>query len=60
MICDRVAPELKSQIDSGKIDLTAIVNTHQYGFGFINFEWKCRRLTDHLATGIMPEVMMTW
>jgi hypothetical protein len=27
---DRVAPELKSQIDAGKIDLTAIVNTHQY------------------------------
>ena len=26
----RVAPELKSQIASGKIDLTAIVNTHQY------------------------------
>lgn len=25
----RVAPELKSQISSGKIDLTAIVNTHQ-------------------------------
>lgn len=32
MFYDRVAPELKSQIDSGKIDLTAIVNTHQYVF----------------------------
>lgn len=46
VLCDRVAPELKSQIDSGKIDLTAIVNTHQYVFRFICFEWKYARLTD--------------
>ncbi len=26
----RVAPVLKEQIDGGKINLTAIVNTHQY------------------------------
>lgn len=25
----RVAPVLKEQIDSGKINLTAIINTHQ-------------------------------
>lgn len=28
-VISRVAPELKSQISAGKIDLTAIVNTHQ-------------------------------
>jgi hypothetical protein len=28
-LISRVAPELKSQISAGKIDLTAIVNTHQ-------------------------------
>lgn len=26
----RVVPVLKSQIKDGKIDLTAIINTHQY------------------------------
>jgi hypothetical protein len=26
----RVAPVLKEQINAGKINLTAIVNTHQY------------------------------
>jgi hydroxyacylglutathione hydrolase len=26
---DRVAPVLKEQVDSGKINLTAIINTHQ-------------------------------
>jgi len=26
---DRVAPVLKEQIDAGKINLTAIMNTHQ-------------------------------
>ena len=29
LICGRVAPILKEQIDGGKINLTAIVNTHQ-------------------------------
>jgi hypothetical protein len=28
-LISRVAPELKSQISAGKIDLMAIVNTHQ-------------------------------
>lgn len=27
----RVTPELKSGISSGNVNLTAIVNTHQYG-----------------------------
>ena len=27
---NRVTPELKSQISAGKINLSAIVNTHQY------------------------------
>ncbi|KAJ5356048.1 hypothetical protein N7517_010657 [Penicillium concentricum] len=35
-----VAPELKSQIDSGKIDLTAIVNTHQYVDGTFMGQYK--------------------
>jgi hypothetical protein len=26
----RVAPVLKEQVNSGKINLTAIINTHQY------------------------------
>lgn len=29
-MCDRVAPILKDAISSGRINLTAIVNTHQY------------------------------
>lgn len=36
----RVAPELKSQIASGKIDLTAIVNTHQY---VIELSWAGKK-----------------
>ncbi len=32
---DRVAPVVKEQIDSGKINLTAIMNTHQYGWSGI-------------------------
>ena len=32
LIRGRVAPILKEQIDGGKINLTAIVNTHQFVF----------------------------
>ena len=31
LYCDRVAPVLKELIKSGKINLTAIVNTHHHG-----------------------------
>ncbi|KAJ5527340.1 hypothetical protein N7513_011499 [Penicillium frequentans] len=46
-----VAPELKSQISAGKIDLTAIVNTHQYVDAT---EYETNFVdADYLATGIM-------
>jgi hypothetical protein len=32
----RVAPVLKEQIQAGKINLRAIINTHQYVLEFVN------------------------
>lgn len=48
-----VAPVLNSQIKNGTINLTAIVNTHQY-VTFIPRLFKA----DFLVTGIMPAGIM--
>lgn len=59
-----VAPVLKSQIDSGKIDLTAIVNTHQY-VSHLNLELFISKKNIQCwlnleVTGTTREVTMTW
>lgn len=58
MLGSRVAPELKSQISAGKIDLTAIVNTHQY-VGATKCEMNIID-TDYSATGIMLGATIRW
>lgn len=45
---DRVAPILKEAISAGKINLTAIINTHQYA-----------RATTHVSNGCLIQVIAT-
>jgi hypothetical protein len=54
-----VAPELKSQISAGKIDLTAIVNTHQYVVNATPSEMNIVD-TNYVATGTMLGATIRW
>ena len=58
MTIQRVAPILKEATGSGKINLTAIVNTHQYVIAAGYTEQAT--LTNATATGIMPEETRIW
>lgn len=54
LICTyRVAPVLDSQIKAGNVDLTAIVNTHQYVSPSAWLGMKCNG-TNFEAIGTMP------
>lgn len=60
---DRVAPILKNALSAGKINLTAIVNTHQYAIVPTELDMHPDgQLTqmDDVATGTMPAATRNW